>query len=112
MFFLSAIETQAKENDRKAHSIYDLYKDTLLRTMAKIKADGVEEAVSCLFRQAVFPSNIFINKAGLSESTSRRLIKLLKDEELVIEIRPHRGSSPAILAFPRLLEITEDVTLA
>ena len=112
VFFLSAIETQAKENDRKAHSIYDLYKDTLLRTMAKIKADGVEEAVSCLFRQAVFPSNIFMNKAGLSESTSRRLIKLLKDEELVIEIRPHRGSSPAILAFPRLLEITEDVTLA
>ena len=53
-----------------------------------------------------------MNKAGLSESTSRRLIKLLKDEKLIVEMRPHRGSSPAILAFPRLLEITEDATIA
>ena len=51
-----------------------------------------------------------LGKAGFTESTSRRLIKLLKDEKLVVEMRPHRGSSPAILAFPRLLKITEDVT--
>lgn len=33
------------------------------------------------------------------------------DEGIVIEVMPHRGSSPAVLAFPELLRIVEDVRI-
>lgn len=106
-FFLAAIETQAKENHEKAQSIYGLYKDVLLESTIKSKSPEVPEAVACLFRRAIFPSSIFTKSAGMNESTARRFIASLKESGRVIEVAPHRGRTPAILAFPELLRITE-----
>lgn len=110
VFFLSAIETQAAENLAKARAIHELYRDTLLMATKRIHADETGDAISCLFRSAIFQSNIFMRRADMSETTSRRLISLLKDEGVVVELVPHKGARPAILAFPRLLEITDGVT--
>lgn len=110
MFFLGAIETQAVENLSKARAIHGLYRDTLLRVTKKIHAEETDDAISCLFRSAIFQSNIFIKQAHMSETTSRRLISFLKNEGLIVELIPHKGARPAILAFPKLLEITDGVT--
>ena len=110
MFFLGAIETQAVENLSKAQAIHGLYRDTLLRVTKKIHAEETDDAISCLFRSAIFQSNIFIKQAHMSETTSRRLISFLKSEGLIVELAPHKGARPAILAFPELLEITDGVT--
>lgn len=112
IFFLSAIETQAKQNDSKARKIYSLYKDVLIKVMSSTKVKGVEEAINCLFRSAIFPSNIFVKNAGMNESASRRLIATLKEQGIIVEIEPHRGRTPAILAFPELLSVTEEIPVA
>jgi hypothetical protein len=59
----------------------------------------------------IFPTTIFTNYAGLTPTTAKRVINALKQEQIVIEIEPHRGSKPAVLAFPELLEIVENVSL-
>lgn len=74
-------------------------------------AKGVDEAVKCLFRSAIFPANMFVKAAGMNESAARRLIATLKNRGRIREVIPHRGSMPAVLEFTELLEITEGVKL-
>ena len=112
VFFLKAIETQARENLNKANKIYSLYQDVLLEAVASTKSKGVEEAINCLFRSAIFPGNIFVKQAGMNESAARRLVATLKEKGRIIELEPHKGRTPAILAFPELLKITEGLTLS
>lgn len=110
-FFLGAIETQAAENLAKAKNIFDLYQETLKIVSRRCKAEESDAAVACMFRSAVFRSNVFVKSAGMSESSAKRLVGFLKTEKIVVEIDPHRGSRPALLAFPKLLEITEGLKL-
>ena len=111
IFFLHAIETQAKENLAKARGIHSLYRDVLLEVASSTKSAGVDEAVKCLFRSAIFPANMFVKAAGMNESAARRLIATLKNRGRIREVIPHRGSMPAVLEFTELLEITEGVKL-
>lgn len=108
VFFINAIEAQAKENDQKARRIYDLYKEVLIDAMASTKSPGVEEAINSLFRSAVFPASTFV-KAGMNETAARRLISHLKNSGRIVELEPHRGRTPSILGFPELLKITEGI---
>lgn len=110
-FFLQAVETQAKENLAKAEGIYDLYREVLLEVASSTKSGDAEEATKCLFHSAIFPANVFVRQAGMNESASRRLVSALKERGRVREIRPHRGSRPALLEFSELLEITEGVRI-
>lgn len=110
-FFLTAIKTQALENDTKAKRIYALHDEVLHEVMGKMNAVGSDKAVDLLFRSAIFSSSVFTKAAGMSDSAARRLVSFLKDREIIIELEPHRGSRPAILAFPELLEITEGISL-
>lgn len=105
-FFLAAIEMQAIENYQKAERIYALYRDVLIDAMGQLKANGVQEAVKMLFRSAIFPANMLVRDAGMSETSARRLLAFLKGRNIVMELIPHRGSAPAILTFPELLQIT------
>lgn len=107
VFFLRAIETQAAENLPKARRIYALYERTLLDVSRRTKSEKAQDAVSCLFRSAIFPANVFVREAELSLTSSKRLISSLKSDGVIVEVAPHRGSSPAILAFPELLGITD-----
>lgn len=111
IFFLNAIETQAKENLEKANKIYSLYQDVLVEAVGSTKSKGVDEAIKCLFRSAIFPGNTFVRQAGMNEPASRRLISTLKEKGRIVELEPHKGRAPAILAFPALLEITEGLSL-
>ena len=112
IFFLHAVETQARENLAKARGIHSLYQEVLLEVASSTKSAGVEEAVKCLFRSAIFPANVFTRVAGMNESAARRLVAALKEKGRIREIRSHRGSQPALLEFTELLEITEGVHLS
>lgn len=112
VFFLKAIETQARENLNKANKIYSLYQEVLFEAATSTKSKGVDEAVKCLFRSAIFPGNTFVKQAGMNEPAARRLVATLKEKGRIIELEPHKGRMPAILAFPELLEITEGLTLS
>ncbi|MBR3313790.1 MAG: hypothetical protein IKG18_06600 [Atopobiaceae bacterium] len=111
IFFLDAVTNQAKENGIIASGIFKLYEETLDFIMSVARSDNAARVTPHLFRMAIFPSNIFTRDAGLSESTSRRLIKALKKDERIVEVVPHKGSSPAVFAFPELLRLIEGVDI-
>jgi Fic family protein len=112
IFFLDAVATQAKENNRKANGIYSLYKNTLDFLMTTVRSDNAATIAPHLFRMAIFPASIFTKEAGLNQSTAKRLVRSLKKAGIIVEILPHRGSSPAVLAFPELLRIVDGVEIA
>lgn len=111
LYFLEAIKTQAQENDAKARDIHSLYENTRAALLAKSGSAHADAAVRCLFYGAIFPGNVFTRMGGLTEATARRLLKLMKDEGIVMEMNPSRGSRPAILVFPELLKITEGLVI-
>jgi Fic family protein len=111
IFFLDAVATQAKENNRKANGVYELYKRVTEYLANTVRSDNAVKIAPHLFSMPIFPTTIFTNYAGLTPTTAKRVINALKQEQIVIEIEPHRGSKPAVLAFPELLEIVENVSL-
>ena len=77
--------------------------------MDNVRSDSAARIAPHLFRMAIFPTTVFTKDAGLSQSTAKRVIGALKDAEMITEVLPHKGSSPAVLAFPKLLRLVEDV---
>ncbi|MEG2260228.1 MAG: Fic family protein [Eggerthellaceae bacterium] len=106
-FFLSAIETQATDNNEKAKRIFKLYEKVRSELADKSNSGSAGKAVDTLFRSAIFPANVFTSIAGVGPKTGRRLLNLLKEMGIVKELVPHSGTSPAIMMFEELLEITE-----
>lgn len=110
-FFLSAIETQATENNEKARRIFDLFEKTRVELAEESKSSSAGKAVECLFRSAIFPASAFTSIDGVGPKTGRRLLNTLKEMGIVKEIVPHSGTRASILMFSDLMEITEGVRL-
>ncbi len=108
-FFLTAMFTQAAENERKAREIFALYEETRNALLEVSKSAYSDRAVETLFHAAIFKSTAFAEIDGISPKTGRRLLGNLKEMGVVTELHPARGRRPAVLVFPKLLEITEDV---
>jgi len=111
IFFLDAVATQAKENHSKANGIFRLYQETLDFLMTTVRTDNAAAIAPHLFRMAIFPASIFTRDAGLNQSTAKRVVRSLKEAGIIVEILPHRGSSPAVLAFPKLLKILDGIDI-
>ena len=105
-------QATSQENNRKANGIYSLYKNTLDFLMTTVRSDNAATIAPHLFRMAIFPASIFTKEAGLNQSTAKRLVRSLKKAGIIVEILPHQGSSPAVLAFPELLRIVDGVEIA
>lgn len=112
IFFLGAVIEQAKENSRKANGIYELYKQTLEFLIDNVRSNSAAKVAPHLFRMAIFPTTVFTKEAGLSQSTAKRVINALKEAKMVTEVSPHKGSTPAVLAFPKLLSIVEGIEIS
>lgn len=88
VFFLNALEAQAKENLAKAKAIHALYETTRSELIEASNTPAADKAIDVLFRAPVFPANAFANIEGVNSKTGRR---------------------SAILVFPELLAITENI---
>ena len=106
-FFLRAIIDQAGSNQSKAQAIHTLYtarKDWMVE--ATRSQYGVR-ALDWFFSRPVFAASDFVSQADIPEPTAKRILRLVRDNGLLREIRPSSGRRPAVLAFPELLNICE-----
>ena len=106
-FFLRAIIEQAGTNQAKAQAIHALYtarKDWMVE--ATRSQYGVR-ALDWFFSRPIFVASDFVVQAGIPEPTAKRILRLVRDNGLLREIRPSSGRRPAVLAFPELLNICE-----
>ncbi len=112
VFFLNAVIEQARANHAKARAILDLYQEEKLRITDLTHSQyGVIQygvmALDWLFSRPIFKASNFCSAGNIPGPTARRILKICIDEGILRTLRPARGSRPAIVAFPRLLNIAE-----
>ena len=104
-FFLRAIIDQAQENRAKAEQIlalYDRRKDWI--TDVTRSPYGVR-ALDRFFEQPVFTSSQLTKASDIPSRTAQRILSTVREQGLLIEVRPGRGNRPALYAYTELLDI-------
>lgn len=110
-FFLEAVTYQARENSNRVREIMELYESM------KVKVHGVTHSqYSVYLLDAIFQKPIFRSKDvsrqlhtthNIHEKTVTDLLRQLKDAGILRVLQSARGSRPATLCFPDLLNTAE-----
>lgn len=106
-FFLTAVTEQARSNTEKVRRTLELYDQMKLEIAAATRSQHAIQILDAIFNRPVFESSDIVQKTGLLKQTVVPLLRKLKESGTLLEIRKSRGRSPAVLAFPALLRITE-----
>lgn len=106
-FFLKALQIQAEQNLAKANAILDLYNRMKLRIPELSHSQFSIHALEWIFERPIFNSSDFCRGAGIPKPTAARILRVLKDENVLQLWRVGRGSKPAIYGYGDLLNIAE-----
>jgi Fic family protein len=105
IFFLQALEEQAKKNLDKTNEIRTLYEDMKERVRMLLSSQWSTKALDFLFERPVFRNNAFTQKSGVPHGTAYRFINLLLEDKILRTIVPASGRRAAMYAFEPLLKI-------
>ena len=105
VFFLKAIEEQAKSNLQIAENIKSLYEE-----MKQIFSDALASkwsfvALDYIFTNPIFRNNKFTSKSGIPAPTASRFTRVLLNKGLIRTIEEPSGRRPALYAFEPLLKL-------
>ena len=106
-FFLKSVVEQAGENQRKATEILALYDDNKRRFQEMTHSQYSIQALDFLFQRPFFRSADFVAQAGIPRPTARRIINILRSNDLLRTIREGKGRRTGIFAYAELLNIAE-----
>lgn len=106
-FFLTAIKTQAEENQRKAADILALYERMKLEVAELTRSQYAIHALDWIFERPIFKSSDFVASSGIPAPTAKRILAVLRDATVLKVLVEASGSRPATLCFPSLLNIAE-----
>ncbi|MGJ3241638.1 MAG: Fic family protein [Opitutales bacterium] len=106
VFFLNALQQQARENTRKARAIMELYERRKAWIQEKAHSQYGVAIVDFLFSQPIFKATDLGAPQNVPAPTARRILGVIRDE-LLLQIRPSSGRRPAIFAYKELLDIAE-----
>ena len=106
-FFLEAIIAQAQANQNKAqqiHALYNARKDWIVQVTHS--QYGVR-ALDWFFSRPIFKTTDFLASVDIPKPTATRILRVVRDEGFLRDLRPASGRRPAVLTFPELLNISE-----
>ena len=106
-FFLAAIAEQANVNLSIAKSILALYDELKDWMVDNTRSQYGIRALDWIFGKPVFLSSDFVANSGIPSPTASRILRVLRDSDLLTVITEARGRRPALLAFFRLLRVAE-----
>ena len=106
-FFLEGVRVQAEDNLAKARAILDLYESMKIRVAELTRSHYAVHALDWIFERPIFRSVDFVTNAGIPEPTARRVLRVLRQSEILSVVRAGGGRRSAILSFPALLNIAE-----
>lgn len=106
-FFLTAIVEQAQVNTGKTGAILALYQRMKAEVPEATRSQYAIQAIDALFDRPIFTSTDFIARSKIPKDSAHRILRALKDNGFVKDLRPQRGRRAAVLIFPDLIEITE-----
>ena len=108
-FFLTAIRVQAEGNIGKCEAILHLYNKLKHRTVDLTQSQYAILTLDWIFKKPILKSSDFKNVdiSGIPKSSARRILKSLKDEGILKELRLSSGRRSAMYANTELLSIVE-----
>jgi Fic family protein len=109
-FFLRALIAQAEENQTKAQEILSLYRERKDWVVEVTRSQYAVRALDWIFVRPIFRTSDFIESVDIPRPTANRILREVRDQGLLREIRPASGRRGRILAFPTLLNIAEGKT--
>ena len=107
-FFLEGVKVQAEDNLAKARAILDLYEDMKIRVAELTRSHYAVHALDWIFERPIFRGIHFVKTAGIPEPTARRVLRVLRENEILNVVRAGKGRRSTILSFPDLLNIAEE----
>lgn len=107
-FFLGAVAEQAADNLSKARSILALYNELKDWVVEGTRSQYGVRALDWIFGKPIFFSSDFAGTSGIPKPTASRILRVLRDNLLLVEVSPASGRRPALLAFDRLLHMAEN----
>ncbi len=106
-FFLKALTEQARDNESKARAILDLYQSKKDWITENTRSQYAVRALDWFFNRPIFKTSDFVTSVDIPKPTANRIVRVARDQGLLLELRPGRGRRSALLAFPELLNIAE-----
>ena len=106
-FFLQAVQAQAEDNLARARGIIDLYDSLKSRVIDLTRSQYAIYALDWIFEQPIFRSTDFAEQAAIPAPSARRILKLLRDEDILKTLVEGGGRRPVTLIFPALLNVAE-----
>ena len=107
IFFLSTITEQARINYEKAKAILTLYENMKSRVANLIKSQYSINALDAIFRYPIFNTVDFIKRSKIPKASAMRIIKALKEKDILNVLREGRGRSSSVLIFNELIRIVK-----
>ena len=106
-FFLRAVEEQANTNLARSRSILSLYDELKEWVVGETRSQYGVRALDWIFGKPIFRSSDFVGSSGITAPTASRILRVLRDSDMLTVLSPARGRRPALLAFSRLLRLAE-----
>lgn len=107
-FFLQGMIEQAEANLAKVKSIRDLYEETKHAVVELTHSQYAMAAVDAFFTRPIISGTSFAQAADFNNRvTANNMLRQLESERIITKIREGSGRTPAIYAFPRLINIAE-----
>ncbi|MDP0589492.1 MAG: Fic/DOC family N-terminal domain-containing protein [Candidatus Endonucleobacter bathymodioli] len=112
LFFLKAVVEQAKQNSVRVRSIMDLYDKVKIEMQEITRSQYSVYLLDAIFSKPLFQVSDLVkqlnNECGIHEKTTSVLLRrIIKDADILKEVRPARGRRSAVLYFPRLIRRAE-----
>ncbi|MBI2260287.1 MAG: Fic family protein [Caulobacterales bacterium] len=106
-FFLRALIAQAETNQTKATAILDLYRQRKDWIAEVTHSQYAVRALDWMFERPIFKSSDFVESADIPRPTATRILRVVRDNGLLREVRPAAGRRAAVFAFSELLNLAE-----
>ena len=110
-FFLQAVAQQAKANNSKTRDIMNLYEAMKDQIHQITHSQYTVHLLDAIFDRPIFKSTHLVNHTKIPAASVKSFIPKLKKAGILKEIQPASGRNPAILAFGRLLNIAEGMSV-
>lgn len=106
-FFLTAIIEQAKNNSEKALSILALYERMKTEVARLTHSQYSIQTLDCIFDRPIFKSTDFPQRSKIPRASAMRIINSLKDNNILVALKPGKGRRAGIFMFKELIDIVE-----
>ena len=106
-FFLTAVSEQAELNTRRAGAMLRLYNDMKDEINRVTRSQHALETLDALFARPFLTAPDFLQRTGVARRTGFRILDDLQKGGILEVHEEGAGRRPAVLAFTRLIKLTE-----